>query len=571
MKKFLGFVADLVWLAKPYFRSGERWPALVMLAAVIGLTLLAVWIEVLFNDWYRRFYNALETKAEPAFWAEMKIFCWLALFYIGVALVNSFANQVLQLRWRRWMTAHYLDRWMAHRAYYAIELTRSADNPDQRIADDIRLFIYYSLDLALGLLSAVVTLFSFVFLLWTQSGPISFALAGNSVTIPGYMVWVAIAYALVGTVLAHYVGRPLIALNFAKQKVEADFRFDLVRARENAEAIALYGGERHERPALGERFDHVVAVVRRIIGAQLRLSAYTIGYTQIAIIFPFIVASPRYFAGALTLGALMQISSTFAQVQRSLSFFVGRYSEVAEWRAVMDRLKSFDAAIEAASEARAGASVESTTAREVGAEHLTLALPDGRVLLEDAAVSFAPGTRTLIMGASGSGKSTLFRAVAGIWPFGSGVVRMPVAARPLFLPQRTYLPIASLRDAVRYPDPATRADDTAIREALEVVQLGHLKGSLDEVAHWQRQLSGGEQQRLAIARALLYKPDWLFLDEATASVDEEMERKLYTLLRERLPETGIVSIGHRVSLRALHERVLTLAKGADGKGRLVEG
>ena len=570
MKKIFAFVGDLVWLAKPYFRSSERWYAIGMLALVIALTLVAVWIEVLFNDWNRRFYNSLETKNEAAFWNEVTIFSWLALLFIANYLVNYLMNQFLQLRWRRWMTSHYLDRWMARRAYYNIELTRSADNPDQRIAEDIRQFIAYSLTLALGLLGAIVTLFTFVFRLWEQSGPLSFALGGAAVTIPGYMVWVAIAYAIAGTVLAHYVGRPLIALNFTKQKVEADFRFDLVRARENAEAIALYGGERHERPALGERFGRVIDVTRRLILAQLRLGAYSTAYAQVAIIFPLVVASPRFFAGALTLGALTQISSTFGQVQQSLSFFVSSYRDMAEWRAVMDRLKGFDAAIDQASAAGAGASVEPTTARELDAEHLTLRLPDGRTLLEDAAVSFMPGTRTLIMGTSGSGKSTLFRAVAGIWPFGSGTVHVPEAARPLFLPQRTYLPIASLRDAVRYPDPATRADDDAIREALDAVQLGHLKASLDEVAHWQRQLSGGEQQRLAIARALLYKPDWLFLDEATASVDEEMEVTLYRLLRERLPNTAIVSIGHRGSLRALHDRVLTLAKDEDGKGRLVE-
>lgn len=565
------FFRDLATLATPYFRSEDRWPALALGVLVIALTLGTVGAEVLFNAWYGKFYNSLEAKNEDDFWSSMWMFAWLAPVYVGAFLAQYTVSQTLQLRWRRWMTAAYLERWLAGRAYYHVELTRGADNPDQRIAEDVRKFVDYTVGQTLGVLGAVVTFISFVALLWNLGGPITLALAGGSATVPGYMVWVAIVYAVVGTALAHLVGRPLIALNYQKEKLEADFRFDLVRVRENAEAIALYRGERHERPALVARFGRVIDNLWRIIVARLRLNTYSLTYTQIAIIFPYIVAGPRFFAGAITLGVLMQITQAFGQVQKSLSYFVDNYREIAEWRAVMERLSGFEDAIAAAAATPAGPTVREHDGPDIAVEGLTLSLPDGgAALIEESALALRPAERALVMGPSGGGKSTLLRALAGIWPFGRGTVRVPKGARALFLPQKTYLPIASLREAVRYPDPATPADDAAIRDALAAVRLGHLAGRLDEVAHWARMLSPGEQQRLAVARALLYRPDWLFLDEATASVDEETERALYDTLRERLPDAAIVSVGHRSTLKAWHDRLITLGPGADGRGRLVE-
>jgi putative ATP-binding cassette transporter len=402
------------------------------------------------------------------------------------------------------------------------------------------------------------------------SGPLAFALMGQDINIPGYMVWVAILYALAGTGVAHLLGRPLIGLNFRKEKVEADFRFELVRTRENAEAIALYHGERHEEPALRDRFQIVLNTWWALIRVQLGLTAYSTFYSQLAIIFPYLVAGPRFFTGAITLGVLMRIASAFGQVQGALSFFITAYASLAQWRAVMHRLRGFHEAVEAAVAREGGPQIERGGTSTVSVEGLTLALPNDRTLVENQSFSFEPNARTLVMGPSGSGKSTLFRALAGIWPFGAGKVRVPEGARSLFLPQKTYLPIGTLRDAVRYPDPANPADDAAVREALRAVRLGHLEDKLDEVAHWGQRLSPGEQQRLAIARALLYKPDWLFLDEATASVDEEIEKLLYGLLRERLANTTIVSIGHRPSLKQWHDNVLTLRREDEtGKGQFV--
>ncbi|MBX3503673.1 MAG: ABC transporter ATP-binding protein/permease [Alphaproteobacteria bacterium] len=570
MKRTREFLRDLAFLARPYFTSEERWLALGLLVVVIGLTLGLVYINVLFNEWNGRFYNTFETRDQTAFFVELRYFAVLAFIYIAVYMLKYLGEYALQLRWRQWMTRQYLARWFSHRAYYRIELERSADNPDQRISEDIRLFIGNSVSLSLGLLSSIVTFVSFVSILWVLSGPASFVLASQEVTIPAYMVWVAILYAAAGTFLAHLVGRRLIGLNFLKEKVEADFRFDLVRTRENGEAIALYSGERHEEPALRQRFDYVLNTWWRIVRVQLGLVAYSSFYSQVAIIFPFVVASPRFFAGAITLGVLMRISSAFGQVQGSLSFFIDSYASLAQWRAVMHRLRGFHAAVEGAVAKDGGPEVvQDHAAQGVAVEGLTLALPNDRRLVEGASFSFTPGSRTLVMGPSGSGKSTLFRALAGIWPFGSGRIRVPEGARVLFLPQKTYLPIASLRDAVRYPDPASEADDSDIREALHAVRLGHLEGRLDEVAHWGQRLSPGEQQRLAIARALLYKPEWLFLDEATASVDEEVEALLYGLLRERLPQTTIVSIGHRSSLRQWHDGVLALRREEGGTGQFV--
>ncbi|MBM3619750.1 MAG: ABC transporter ATP-binding protein/permease [Alphaproteobacteria bacterium] len=568
MKRTREFLRDLIFLARPYFTSEERWSALGMLTLVFGLTLVLVWLEVVFNSWYGRFYNALETKNEVEFFRELKGFTVIAFGFIAVSALEALAQLGLQLRWRRWMTRRYLARWFTHRAYYQIELERSADNPDQRIAEDIRQFIESSISLTLGLLSAIVTFVTFVALLWGLSGPLTFALGDGPITIPGYMVWVALIYSVVGTVLAHVVGRRLIPLTFQKEKVEADFRFDLVRARENAEAIALYGGERHEAPALRDRFQRVLDIWWSLIKVRVQLATYSISYSQIAIIFPFVVAGPRYLAGAITLGTLMQISSAFGKVQSSLSFFVSYYRSLAEWRAVMHRLRGFDDAVAAAEAREGGPEMRRDAASTVAIDKLTLALPDGRKLVEGVSLSFEPGARTLVMGPSGSGKSTLFRALAGIWPFGEGRVHIPTGARTLFLPQKPYLPIASLRDAVRYPDPANNAGDDTLREALRAVRLGHLEDRLDEVAHWGQRLSPGEQQRLAIARALLYKPDWLFLDEATASVDEEIERHLYGLLRERLPNTTIISIAHRPSLRQWHEKILAVGRDAAGRGTI---
>ena len=569
MKKVGSYIADWWRLVVPYFKSEERWIAIPLLIGAVGLTLGAVALEVLFNDWNRRFYDSLQNKDEAAFWREIKLFGLIAAGFIAVYVARAIVSPYLRLRWRRWLTRRYLAHWLDGRGYYRIELRRTADNADQRIAEDLRLLGEHTMYLLLGLITASTTLVAFLTILWGLSGPLSLAPIGLDVTIPGYMAWVCLVYAVVGTLLANLVGRRLIPLNFQKQHLEANFRFALVRVRENAEGIALYRGEEREAEALNARFADVFANGWRVLFTEAQLVLYQYSYNQLAIIFPFLVTAPGFFAGTLTLGVMMQTASAFGQVQTALSFFITNYTYVAELRAVMDRLQGLQAAIDTRPDT--AIEVVSEAGRsDVGASDLTLGLPNGQVLLSDATFVLPRGRSTLITGVSGSGKSTLFRALAGIWPFGQGQVRVPAGARVLFLPQKPYIPIGTLRDAVKYPDDQSTATDAEIVSALEATKLGHLVSRLDEVAHWANMLSGGEQQRLAAARALVFKPDWLFLDEATASLDEAMETAIYEALKQRLPEMTMVSIGHRPSLRQWHDRQVELRRAQGEVGRLVE-
>ena len=567
MKSVSSYLGDWWRLVVPYFRSEERWIAIVLLAGAIGLTLASVTVNVAFSEWNRRFYDSLQNKDEAAFWTEMGNFGWIAALAIAFGVARGLVSPYLRLRWRRWLTGHYLDHWLDGRGYYRIELERKVDNADQRISEDLRLLGFYTMTLLLGLISAVATLISFLFILWQLSGPMSLAFIGLDVVIPGYMVWAALIYAFLGTWLANLVGRRLIPLNFLQQRYEANFRFGLMRVRENAEGIALYRGEPRENAVLEERFTDVFNNAWRVLVTEMQLVFYQIGYGQLAIIFPYLVTAPRFFAGAITLGVVMQTAQAFGQVQSALSFFIDNYTNVAELRAVMDRLKGLQTAIDEKPPENITVTPEAGRA-DVGTRGLDLALPTGQTLLKDLDLTLPKGAWTLISGSSGSGKSTLFRALAGIWPFGRGRVLIPAGARVLFLPQKPYIPIATLRDAVKYPDENSTANDAEVVQALEAARLGHLAGRLDEEAHWSNILSGGEQQRLAIARALVFKPDWLFLDEATASLDETNEAAVYGVLKERLPQATVVSIGHRPSLREWHATRLDLKRAPGETGTL---
>ena len=565
------YLRDAWRLIKPYWTSEERFTAWLLLGAVVALTLAMVYMNVQFNDWYNSFYNALQEKDKASFSKLMGRFAILATIYIVMAVYAFYLNQMLQIRWRRWMTDVYLNEWLSDRAYYRLQLTgNSADNPDQRIADDMKFFVDQSLELALGFLNAVVTLGSFVGILWGLSGPAEIPLNGSQIVIPGYMVWAALIYAIAGTWLTHKIGKRLIGLNFNQQRFEADFRFSLVRFRENTEGVALYSGEQDELRGFRARFGSVLDNWWRIMTRQKFLNFFTIGYNQAAVIFPFVVAGNRYFAGTIQLGGLMQISNAFGHVQGSLSWFIGAYNTFATWKATSDRLIGFHYAVE---NARAEANDKSGVERMQGAqpelaiENVSLELPSGTPLLAASNATIKPGDSWLIRGPSGSGKSTLFRAIAGIWPFGSGRVRLPKDGRVLFLPQKPYLPIGTLRDVASYPARDSGFPDQAVKDALAAVGLPQLAGRLDEQENWSMQLSPGEQQRIAFARALLQQPAWLFLDEATSSLDEYAEQQLYRMLKEKLPQTTLVSIGHRSTLQAFHTHSLELKD--DGHGSRV--
>jgi vitamin B12/bleomycin/antimicrobial peptide transport system ATP-binding/permease protein len=574
MANTINFIRDLWALLSPYWKSEERRSAWVLLIANIVLTLGMVYMTVLFNQWYNLFYNSLQDKAQAEFFHQIGRFCVLAAIYIVIAVYRIYLNQMLQIRWRRWLTDRYLKDWLANRNYYRMQLKGDGtDNPDQRIAEDFRLFVDDSLSLGLGFLNAAVTLASFIGILWSISGPLEIPLGGATYVIYGYMVWVAIVYAIVGTWLTHRIGKPLIPLNFSQQKYEADFRFNLVRFRENSEGVALYRGEEDELRGFRTRFGAVVDNWWAIMKRQKLLTFFTVGYNQAAVVFPFVVGAPRYFSGAIQLGGLVQISNAFGQVQGALSWFIGAYTEFAAWKATVDRLTGFHKAIfSTQEESRAGvgpAVVADPTIDDLVLRNLELGLPTGRVLVSGINTRIEPGERVLIKGPSGSGKSTLFRAIAGIWPFGTGQVRQPREFHSLFLPQRRYFPIGTLRQVVSYPAAAETFSDAQLRDALAAAGLAHFADRLDEQQNWAQQLSGGEQQRVAIARALLQKPAWLFLDEATSALDEPSQEHVYELLTEQLKDATIISIAHRSALTDFHGKRWELKPEGDGRVRMI--
>jgi putative ATP-binding cassette transporter len=567
---FLTTLATIWRLAVPYFRSEDRLVGRVLLASIVAMELGVVAINVLINQWNARFYNALQDRAWDAFVREISIFGLLAGILIVLRVYQLYLNQWLQIRWRGFLTTRYLEGWLGHSNHYRMQmLGDAADNPDQRIAEDVKQFIDGGsnnvgiLPIGLGLLNSAVTLVSFFVILWTLSDDAQLTLFGWK--IPGFLFWAALIYAIAGTWLTHAIGRALTALNFNQQRYEADFRFNLVRARENSEQIALLHGEAAERGRLVDRFSTLAANWLRIMVRTKYLSFFTVSYSQVSIIFPYVVVAPAYFASTIQLGGLMQTASAFSSVQDALSFFVTVYRQFAEWRAVIERLAGFEASIKSAQTVVSGAQAISLApgSADIRLEHLDVTLPGAKPIVAADGVTIARRDRVLVSGPSGSGKSTLFRAIAGIWPFGSGKVLAPADGRIMTLPQRPYLPIGSLADAISYPTVAGSYDAARLRELLNAVGLPALAGRLHEEAHWSRMLSLGEQQRIGIARAILHAPDFLLLDEATASLDEPSEAALYELLHERLPAATIVSIGHRSTLAAFHERRLTLSREGD--------
>lgn len=563
MKK-LGTTLATVWrLSAPYFRSDDKWAGWILLGAVIGIELATVAINVLLNQWNSRFYNALQERNWPTFVYELKYFSVIAAIYIALAVYQLYLNQWLQIRWRTWMTRRYLAEWLHDANHYRMQLLGdAADNPDQRIADDVRLFVEQTLTIGIGFLSSIVTLASFVIILWGLSAAAPLHVFGIEYNIPGYLVWGALVYAVLGTVLTHLIGRPLIGLDFRQQQYEADFRFNLVRARENAEQIALLHGEPAERERLLDRFNNVISNWMAIMIRTKKVTALTASYSQASVIFPFILVAPAYFAEKIQLGGMMQTASAFSSVQGALSFFVSAYRQLAMWRSIMMRLDGFEQAVAEADGFHDRKDIVRLVASPDGSaialDELTLQLPNGKSLLTAHRVSFKSGEHILLKGPSGSGKSTLFRAIAGIWPFGRGSITIPAHATLMMLPQRPYFPVGALKDAIVYPSKSGAFDRDRLREVLTAVGMSAMIERLDEDGHWNRMLSLGEQQRLGIARALLQAPQYLFLDEATASLDEPSEAKLYELLAAKLPTTTIISIGHRNTLAAFHRREIDL-------------
>jgi putative ATP-binding cassette transporter len=553
------FVKDFRNLASPYWRSEEKWKAGALAAAIIVMNLGMVYIQVQVNEWIRIFYNVLQSLDKARFLGEILRFCLLAGAYIVQAVYMLYLSQMLQIRWRKWLTDKYLREWLARQAYYRINFTvPTTDNPDQRISEDINQYIELTISLGTRLLNQVATLISFLAILWVLSGTLTIPLGAQStIRIPGYMVWAALIYSVFGTWLTMRVGHPLILLNFNQQRFEADFRFSMVRVRENSESIALYGGEEQEQGHLRERFDILMENFWNIMRRQKRLSWLTNSYSQAAVVFPVLMAAPAFFAGKLDLGGLMQTVGAFGAVQGALSYLVDSYTTIARYKAVIDRLSGFSRNMDRVHslEFQQGAERVHTSGKMMKVDSLSVSLPNGKLLVRDLKLSIAPETHLLITGPSGCGKSTLIRALAGIWPFCRGTVSLPDSSTIMFLPQKPYLPLGTLHNALCYPRPNGYRPEE-MEKVLEECGLGHLTASLGKDENWAHVLSLGEQQRLAFARVLLVRPDYVFLDEATASVDEESEADLYELLKSNLPHSAVTSVGHRSSLLSWHSERL---------------
>jgi putative ATP-binding cassette transporter len=572
-----------IWrLAYPYFatrdqaevriwpfgaiRVQERWIGLGLAVIVIGIEFAQVAINVRLSYFNRDWFNAIQNKDAAAFWTLLfTVFCLWAGVYVASAILQYVLQSYLRIRWRRWLTERYISRWLGRHAHYRMQIAGPVtDNPDQRIADDIDQFVLSTQSLTLNIIATVSTLLSFSVILWQNSA--DFVVPGTSLRVPGFLLWGALIYSVFFTWVTHLIGRPLIRLNFDQQRYEADFRFSLARLREYAEQVALLGGEQAEKQLLGRRFGGVIGNFMAIVNRRKKLTAFVATYQQVNAVIPYVLVAPYYFAGLIPLGIMTQTASAFGRVESALSFFITLYSTLADYKATVDRLTSFEGAVQRAErmEGAGALTVRRAPGDELRLSGLALALPDGKRIVAVDDVRLRAGENTLLTGPSGSGKSTLFRAIAGIWPFGEGTVTLPTGARAMLLPQRPYIPIGSLRSALAYPAVEASFPDEAIREALVAARLPQFVDRLDEEGLWGQTLSLGEQQRVAIARALLEKPDWLFLDEATAALDEATELEIYRVLAERLPGTTLVSIGHRSTLIELHARRIEMRPAADG-------
>lgn len=581
---FIPAIQRIARLASPYFEAPEPttaqlWPVkrfrigtgrlgVMLLIFLVVLNQIQVGISLRLSFFNRDFYNAIQEKDAAGFWYQLiYVFSVWAAISVVSNLIELFANYTLLIRWRRWMAEKFSSAWLRNANHYRVSLAGTADNPDQRIAEDTRAFVNQTYSFALPLLTQVSTLVSFSIILW--SIPVASLVPGTEISIPGFIFWMALIYSIAATWIAHLIGRPLIALEFEQEKREANFRFAMARLREYSEQIALMRGEGTEQRHISERFGDIVTNFYRLVWARVRLTTFTLSFAQANVVVPYILLAPHYFSGRITLGIMTQVASAFDRVQTAMSFFIDRYQTIASYVASINRLTTFEAAIaqaDAQGAGGAGAAIDiaEKSDRDTTIETLSLHLPTGRPIVQVSGLTLSAGRSTLVIGPSGSGKSTLFRALAGIWPFGEGKIATPAGQRMLLLPQRPYLPEGSLRTALAYPAGPDTFSDVEIQAAMEKVKLGHLADRLDEVDLWGQRLSGGEQQRLAVARALLAKPDWLFLDEATASLDEQLEGEIYEVIRRELPGTSIVSIGHRSTLRAMHDDLIVMEKNADG-------
>jgi putative ATP-binding cassette transporter len=564
MNQVAGVLRTFLALTLPYFNSEDRWRARALLAGVVAAEFGLVYVAVAVNTWNARFFNALEARNWNAFTDELVIFCFITVGAVVAGVAQYLFGQILQIRWRRWMTENYVSQWMAHGRHYRVRFVdQTVDNIHLRIANDVYLFVQRTHELTTGLLGSIIALASFAFILWGLSATTPLPLFGVDWSFPGYLIWVALIYAGIGTLFAHWIGWRLIPLQFNQQRYEADFRFAIVRAADHSEPIALMRGEGEERTELRRRFGNLVRNWTALVHRQARLTGFIAGYSHVSTVFPTLVVSPAYLAGAIPLGTLVQAGLAFQKVEGAFAFCISSYSKLAEWKAIMDRLSGVSAAM-AKVDAHEGApgtiTVEPGQSRDLEVSDLVVRLTNGTPIAQLPELSLAPAKRVLITGPSGAGKSSLLRALTGLWPPGAGRVALPKDADVMVMPQRPYFPLGTLRQALTYPLPATQVPDADVRTAMAAVGLGHLALRLDEEVDWAVMLSGGEQQRAAFARVLLRKPAVLMFDEPVATLDDASGRELYRMLIERLPDTIILSVDRRGVLREFHSETIEMKR-----------
>jgi putative ATP-binding cassette transporter len=545
---------DISWR---YWLAEEKWLAWALLLGVITLNLGLVAISVLLNTWQSNFYQVIQEYNQRGFLEAVAKFALLATCYTLVRGYQIYLRMMLHIRWRRWLTKYYLNNWLYGRTYYRLQLLANdiTDNPDQRLSEDIEMFVSLSLRLSLDLLQDLTTIFSFVVILWQLSGVEIISLGQYQLPIYGYLVWAAIIYAAIGTYYTLRVGRPLVNLDFDQQRYEADFRFGLMRLRENAESVALYNGENYENLNFGEKFQRIFGNYLNIAMLRKRLTWLSTGYDQVSSIFAVFVASPRYFKGEFHLGQMFQIIDAYHRVQSGFSFIIDSFARIAEWRAVVNRLDSFLISMDFVRTALPNThqmKVVPVSQSVFKVQHLNIFLPNGNNLIKNINLSLSPRERLLVVGPSGYGKSTLLRALAGIWPYATGELYIPSDRKIMFVPQKTYMPLRSLREILLYPERSANIKNAALENILYSCKLPYLIPKLNVIDNWGQTLSLGEQQRIAFAQIHLQRPDWLFLDEATSALDEKTEREMYSLLTKQLPHTSIVSVGHRQALTEYH-------------------
>lgn len=548
-------------LTRPFWVSEERWSARGFLAAVVALDMMRVYLITRINFWQKDFYDALVARDADIVWPLLLHLFILICSIVATDTVRTYLAQVLEMRWRSWITSEFVRRWIRDNTYFRIEQqnhSASADNPDQRIADDLRIMASSVLDLSLGLLKNLVNLVSFSIIVWGLSGTLSVALAGHAIDIPGYMLWAALIYALAGSLLIEKIGSPIVDVDYQQQQCEANFRYLMVRLRENAEQVAFYKGGSVEENRLTASFATVRQNWDRVVDYTKRVTLLKSCYIEAGALVPYLITVPRYFAGLLTVGALMQLNQSFMQVRTSFSWFIFQYKDLALLRSAYRRLAEFDKLLQA--EPVRGIAIGRSGDACMHAQKLRLHLPSGEALCSISELCIAPGQRWLVRGPSGVGKSTLLRALAGLWPYGGGRIDLP-PGKSMFVPQMNYLPIGSLRACLCYPSEEWEFSEDACIEALRAVRLDGFEDRLGQENDWSGQLSPGEQQRLSFARILLQKPAILFLDEATSSLDLENESHLYKLVIDRLPAVTLVSVAHRPGLIAFHEHVLDVCEG----------